>query len=46
MKIRVVSSIEEIFALNFNQRVVQLTLRPSKNDIFRLVETCQKIKVV
>jgi len=46
MKIRVVSSREEIFALNSNERVVHLAFRPSNKDIFGLVETCPKIEVV
>jgi hypothetical protein len=46
MKIRVVSSREEIFALNPNERVVHLAFRPSNKDIFGLVETCPKIEVV
>ena len=46
MKIRVVSSREEIFTLNPNERVVHLAFRPSKKDIFALVETCPKIEVI
>jgi len=46
MKIRVVSSREEIFTLNPNERVVHLAFRPSNKDIFGLVETCPKIEVV
>jgi len=46
MKIRVVSSQEEIFALNSNERVVHLAFRPSNKDIFGLVETCPKIDVI
>jgi hypothetical protein len=46
MKIRVVSSKEEIFALNPNERVVHLAFRPSNKDIFGLVETCPKIEVL
>jgi hypothetical protein len=46
MKIRVVSSREEIFALNPNERVVHLAFRPSNKDIFALVETCPKIEVI
>ena len=38
MKIRVVSSREEIFTLNPNERVVHLAFRPSNKDIFGLVE--------
>ena len=46
MKIRVVSSREEIFALNPNERIVHLAFRPSNKDIFGLVETCPKIEVI
>ena len=46
MKIRVVSSREEIFTLNPNERVVHLAFRPSNRDIFGLVETCPKIEVI
>ena len=46
MKIRVVSSREEIFTLNPNERVVHLAFRPSNKDVFGLIETCPKIEVV
>ena len=46
MKIRVVSSREEIFTLNPNERIVHLAFRPSNKDIFELVETCPKIEVI
>ncbi|MGE5457784.1 MAG: DUF1699 family protein [Methanococcaceae archaeon] len=46
MKIRVVSSREEIFTLNPNERVVHLVFRPSNKDIFSLVENCPKIEVI
>jgi hypothetical protein len=46
MKIRVVSSREEIFTLNPNERVVHLAFRPSNKDIFGLVETCPKIELL
>ena len=46
MRIRVVSSREEIFILNPNERVVHLAFRPSNKDIFGLVETCPKIEVI
>jgi len=46
MKIRIVSSREEIFALNSNERIVHLAFRPSNKDIFGLVETCPKIEVI
>ena len=46
MKIRVVSSREEIFTLNPNERIVHLAFRPSNKDIFGLVEACPKIEVI
>jgi len=46
MKIRVVSSREEIFTLSPGERVVHLAVRPSNKDIFGLVETCPKIEVI
>ena len=46
MKIRVVSSREEIFTLNPNEHIVHLAFRPSNKDIFALVETCPKIEVI
>ncbi|MFZ2497561.1 MAG: DUF1699 family protein [Methanosarcina sp.] len=46
MKIRVVSSREEIFKLNPNERIVHLAFRPSNKDIFGLVETCPKVEVI
>ena len=46
MKIRVVSSREDIFTLNPNERIVHLAFRPSNKDILGLVEACPKIEVI
>ncbi|MDQ1274524.1 MAG: hypothetical protein QG610_95 [Euryarchaeota archaeon] len=46
MRIRVVSSREEISRLNPNERLVHLAFRPSNKDIFSLVESCPKIEVI
>jgi len=46
MKFRVVSSREEIFTLNPNERVVHLAFRPSNKDLFALIEACPKIEVI
>jgi len=46
MKIRVVSSREEIFTLNPSERIIHLAFRPSNKDIFGLVETCPKVEVI
>jgi hypothetical protein len=46
MKIRVVSSREEISTLNPNERIVHLAFRPSNKDILTLVEACPKVEVI
>jgi hypothetical protein len=46
MKIRVVSSREEIITLNPNEKIVHMAFRPSNKDILSLVETCPKIEVI
>jgi hypothetical protein len=46
LKIRVVSSREEVFTLNSNERIVHLAFRPSNKDIFSLVENCPKIEII
>ena len=46
MQIKVVSSREEIYTLNPNERIVHMAFRPSNKDIFGLVETCPKIEVI
>ncbi len=46
MKIRVISSRNEILSLNPNEKVSHLAFRPSNQDIFLLVETCPKLEVI
>jgi len=46
MKIRIVSSREEIPTLNPNERIVHLAFRPSNKDIFALVDACPKLEVL
>lgn len=46
MKIRVVSSREEIPQLNPDEKVIHLAFRPSNKDIFLLVQTCPKVEVI
>ncbi len=46
MKIRGVSSRNEILSLNPNEKVVHLAFRPSNKDVFLLVETCPKLEVI
>lgn len=46
MKIRVVSSRDEILSLNPNEKIIHLAFRPSNKDIFLLAETCPKLEVL
>jgi len=46
MKIRVVSSRDEIPHLNPAEKVIHLAFRPSNKDIFSLVQTCPKVEVI
>jgi hypothetical protein len=46
MRIRIVSSREEIFTLNPNERIVHLAFRPSNKDVFGLVDTCPKLEAL
>ncbi len=46
MKIRVVSSKEEIDTLNINEEIVHLAFRPSNKDIFKLILKCPGIKAI
>jgi hypothetical protein len=46
MKIRVISSREEISKLNPGEHIVHVAFRPSNKDIFELVETCPKIEII
>jgi hypothetical protein len=46
MEIRIVSSREEIFTLNSNERIIHLSFRPSNKDVLILVESCPKIEVI
>lgn len=46
MRIRIVSSREEIFTLNPNERIVHLAFRPSNKDVFGLIDTCPKLEVL
>jgi Protein of unknown function (DUF1699) len=44
MKIRVISSREEISTLNPNERIVHLTFRPSNQDIFAWLKPARKLR--
>jgi hypothetical protein len=46
MKIRVVSSKDEINTLSPNEEIVHLAFRPSNTDIFTLVTKCPKVKAL
>lgn len=46
MKLRVVSSREEIDGLNKNEMMVHLAFRAANTDIFKLLQNCPRIRVV
>lgn len=46
MKLRVVSSKNDIGVLNRNEQMVHLAFRASNSDIFRLLQTCPKIRAI
>ena len=46
MKIRVVSSKDEIVSLSLDELIVHLAFRPSDKDIFSLIKTCPGIKAI
>jgi hypothetical protein len=46
MKIRVVSSKEEIESLKKGEKIIHLTFRPSERDIFALVKSCPEVKAI
>lgn len=46
MKIRVVSSKNEIEELNRNEQMVHLAFRASNTDIFKLLQNCPRIRVI
>ncbi len=46
MKIRVVSSKDEIDSLNLKEEMVHLTFRPSNKDIMILVNKCPNLKAI
>ncbi len=46
MKIRVVSSKEEINSLGKGEKIIHLAFRPSNKDIFALVQTCPGVKAI
>jgi hypothetical protein len=46
MKIRVVSSKEEIGSLDKGEKIIHLAFRPSNKDIFELVKSCPNVKAI
>lgn len=46
MKIRVISSRNEILSLDPDEKVVHVAFRPSNKDVFLLAETCPKLEVI
>ena len=46
MKLRVVSSRDEIEELNKNEMMVHLAFRAANTDIFKLLQNCPRIRVV
>lgn len=46
MRIRVVSSKEEINSLSTGEKIIHLAFRPSNKDIFALVQTCPNVKAI
>lgn len=46
MKIRVVSSKDEINSLGSDEQIVHLAFRPSNRDIFSLVQKCPNLKAI
>ncbi len=46
MRIRVVSSKEEISSLGQGEKIIHLAFRPSNKDIFALVQSCPNVKAI
>ncbi len=46
MRIRVVSSKEEINSLGPGEKIIHLAFRPSNKDIFSLVQSCPNVKAI
>ncbi len=46
MRIRVVSSKEEINSLGSGEKIIHLAFRPSNKDIFSLVQACPNVKAI
>jgi hypothetical protein len=46
MKIRVVSSKDEINTLGLNEEIIHLAFRPSNTDIFAIIKKCPDVKAL
>jgi hypothetical protein len=46
MKMRVVSSKDEIDSLRKSEKIIHLAFRPSDKDIFALVQKCPEVKAI
>jgi len=46
MRIRVVSSKEEIDTLKLDEEIIHLAFRPSNKDIFKLILKCPEVKAI
>ncbi len=46
MKIRVVSSKDEIDSLRKNENIIHLAFRPSDKDVFALIQKCPEVKAI
>jgi len=46
MKIRIVSSKEEIKSLEPSEKLIHLAFRPANTDIFSLLQTCPDVKAI
>ncbi len=46
MKMRLVSSRDEIDSLSKSEKIIHLTFRPSNKDIFALIQKCPDVKAI
>jgi hypothetical protein len=46
MKMRVVSSKDEIDSLSKSEKIIHLAFRPSNKDIFALIKKCPEVKAI
>ena len=46
MRIRVVSSKEEIKSIGSAEKIIHLAFRPSNKDIFNLIDACPNVKAI